>query len=105
VEGMVTGVEGEVETEEGEEETGEVETTNGEDGETAATEEAVEVVTDREVALEVEHLEEEEEVVVVAGILVLLKVEEEAVELREVATTKPIQASSKMYWISKEWMK
>jgi hypothetical protein len=99
---MVTGVEGGVETEEGEEETGEVETTNGEDGETAATEEAVEVVTDREVALEVEHLEEE---VVVAGILVLLKVEEEAVELREVATTKPIQASSKMYWISKEWMK
>jgi hypothetical protein len=100
---MVTGVEGEVETEEGEEETGEVETTNGEGGETAATEEAVEVVTDREVALEVEHREEEE--VVVAGILVLLKVEEEAVELREVATTKPIQASSKMYWISKEWMK
>jgi hypothetical protein len=103
---MVTGVEGEVETEEGEEETGEVETTNGEGGETAETGEAAEVVTHLEVAsevVEVEHLEEEE--VVAAGILVLLKLEEEAVELREVATTKPIQASSKMYWISKEWMK
>jgi hypothetical protein len=103
---MGTGVEGEVETEEGEEGTGGVETTNGEGGETAATEEAVEGVTDREAAseaVEADHREEEE--VVVAGILVLLMVEEEAVELRKVATTKLIQASSKMYWISKEWMK